>query len=135
MEETSPSDIHSEAAAAAAAPSRPPVATASGSVSTGDVGGTSSASSDMTSNEMMAAKEKFYELHSAAEENEEVPMDTEEITRQRRSRKLEALLKQRKLDLEQQRIVNGALYGAGPWHEVLASDSGDDVTRESMEIL
>ena len=72
---------------------------------------------------------------SAAEDNEEVPMNTEEMTRQRRSRKLEALLKQRKLDLEQQCIVNGALYGTGPWHEVLARNGGDDVTREHMERL
>ena len=55
--------------------------------------------------------------------------------RRRRSLKLEKVMKQRTLDLEQQGIVNDALYGAGPWHEVLASNGGDDVTREHMERL
>ena len=63
--ETTPSDIRSEAAAAALDPSRPapPTAAASGTVSTGDIDGTSSASSNIMSDEkMMAAKERFYEL-------------------------------------------------------------------------
>ena len=55
MEETTPSDAHSEAAAAA--PSRPPIAAASDTVSSRDVGGTSSASSNIMSDEMMAAME------------------------------------------------------------------------------
>ena len=63
--ETTPSDIRSEAAAAALDPSRPvpPTAAASGTVSTGDIDGTSSASSNIMSDEkMMAAKERFYDL-------------------------------------------------------------------------
>ena len=60
MEETTPSDIPSEVAAAA--PSRAPIAAASDTVSSGDVVATSSASSNITSDEMMAAKERFYEL-------------------------------------------------------------------------
>ena len=52
-----------------------------------------------------------------------------------RSLKLEAELKQRKLDLDQQRIVKSAIHDSGPLHEVLASDDGNNVTRESMEKL
>lgn len=61
--ETTPSDIHSEAAAATLDPSRS-ATPAAAAVSTGDIDGTSiNARSDIMSDEkMMAAKDRFYEL-------------------------------------------------------------------------
>lgn len=59
---TTPSDIRSNAAAAPLEPSRPapPTAAASVTVSTGDVDGTSSATSNIMSDEMMAANKSTH---------------------------------------------------------------------------
>ena len=58
--ETTPPDIRSEASAAAPDPSRPEPPTAAASVATGDVDGNSSASSNIMSDEMMAAMENAH---------------------------------------------------------------------------
>ena len=68
------------------------------------------------------------------EEDEEARMDTKDMTRLN-GLKLEAALKNKILDLDQQCIVNGAINGSGPLHEVLASSNGDQVQRKAMQRL
>ena len=85
-----------------------------------------------------AMRENATKNASEDDEDEEDRMDANEMTRQQKGLKLEAVLKHMKLDLNQQHIVKGAIYGSGPLHEVLASGDGgtaDQVTRKSMQKL